>query len=182
MKAIIRAVPERMGIVRSFTGQIAPIKTIISCDHQRQGAMKNFYMALSLAGEDSAIHMEDDVELTSDFSGKIIRAINRRPNDVIQFFSMRQADIDFGSRYDSNFIGGLCFYLPKGMSRAILEYKWPGIEKHPSGLDLMVNDFLKENKIKYYIHVPNLVDHLPIKSAIDPRRGSTNRVSKTFVK
>lgn len=180
MKTIIRAIPERSDYVREYFDEIRALNPIMSIDFDSQGAMWNFYNALSLAGEDSALHMEDDIVITSDFVNKITSAINSRPNEVIQFFSMRQADIDYGSRYDRNFIMGQCFYLPKGYSKMILEYKWPGIVKDPTGLDLMVNDFLKSRKEKYWIHVPSLVNHRIGKSAINPRR-SSKRQSKTFV-
>ena len=47
------------------------------------------------------------------------------------------------------------------------------------GVDLLIQDYLKLTKQKYYIHVPSLVDHRIYKSAIDPRR-STKRQSLTY--
>ncbi len=43
----------------------------------------------------------------------------------------------------------------------------------------MVADFLKERHMRYYIHVPSLVEHRIGKSLIDPRR-SSRRQSLTF--
>lgn len=48
-----------------------------------------------------------------------------------------------------------------------------------SGLDLMVADWLKGRREKYWIHVPSLVQHRTLPSLIDSRR-STKRQSQTF--
>jgi hypothetical protein len=74
-----------------------------------------------------------------------------------------------------------CFYLPAGYSALIADFKqyWSEFDAHPTGVDLMVNDFLRLRKEKYWIHIPNLVDHRVAKSLIDPRR-SSKRQSKTF--
>lgn len=76
---------------------------------------------------------------------------------------------------------GQCFFLPEGMSASLLEYakSWKRLQEHPTGLDLMVADFLKENLIRYWLHVPSLVQHRVTVSMISPRR-SKYRQSLTF--
>lgn len=148
------------------------------------GAMHCFREALRLAGDDPVVHMEDDVVLTEFFEDKIMAEIASRPNQVCQFFSMRKADLEQGSRVDpgAKFLMGQCFYLPAGVSADLLIYSndWPGLDKHPTGLDSMVADYLKSKKMNYYLHVPSLVDHRPVVSRIDSRR-SKKRQSLTFV-
>lgn len=143
--------------------------------------MHTFLMALQMAGDDPVVHMEEDVLLDDDFLPLLHAAIEQRPNNVIQFFSMRKADLEIGSRWDNNFIAALCFYLPAGYSKQIRAYYpvWPDRKVHPTGLDLTVRDWLRSRKEKYWIQVPNIVDHRISPSVIDPRR-SSKRVSKTF--
>ncbi len=132
------------------------------------------------------MYKEDDILLCDNFLNKINKAINERPNDVIQFFSMRKKDITEGSRYElgSNFLMHQCYYLPKGMSKKIYNYSFEfedscEQDEHISPNDLVTRYYFKENKIKYWLHVPSLVDHRIAKSAIDPRR-SSKRQSLTF--
>ena len=43
---------------------------------------------------------------------------------------------------------------------------------NPTAMDYLVRDFLKDNKYKYWIYQPCLVQHMECKSVIDPRRSS----------
>jgi hypothetical protein len=178
MRFIVRAVQERTDCIEYLRTHLPQAEW---CFDQKRDAMDTFLRAMEMAGNDPCVHMEEDIFLTQDFVGKIKSAIQKRPDEVIQFFSMRQADIDIGSRYDRNFIMNQCFYLPATCSKQIFEYKnqWADIEKHPTGTDLMVNDWLKSIKKPYWLYVPSLVEHRVGKSAIDSRR-SSKRQSKTF--
>ena len=159
------------------------IPNLIVCQDRKHDAMDTFKMSLELAGDCACVNMEDDIILCDDFYNKIIEEIEKRPNEVIQFFSMRKDDLTVGSRYISGraFCMGQCFYIPKGMAKEVLEYmdRWTRYEEDPTALDYLFADYLKEKKIKYWNVCPNLVDHKPIKSRINPRR-STKRQSLTF--
>ena len=159
------------------------IPELIECkDHQRD-PMGNFMKALEAAGDDAAIHFEDDAILTTNFLEKSAKVIADQPNMVIQFFSMRKADLDIGSRVEngSSFLAAVCFYMPPKMSKGLRAYfpTWERWEEHPTGLDLTIADYLKKTRQKYLIHCPNLADHRIGKSEIDSRR-SSKRVSLTF--
>lgn len=153
--------------------------------HNEINAMEAFVDALKAAGDDAAVHLEDDILLCPDFVNTLEETIrtHKAKNEVVQFFSMRKDDLTIGTRYipGARFLMGQCFYLPAGMSKDILAYKetWKRIEEHPTGLDLMVADYLKDNKRKYLNVVPNLVEHMVGKSIIDKRR-SSKRQSFTF--
>ena len=149
---------------------------------------KNAQQAWKLAEDHPCVQLEDDILLCDDFLNKINKAINERPNNVIQFFSMRKKDLTEGSRYElgSNFLMHQCYYLPKGMSKKIYNYSFKFEDscqqnEHISPNDLVTRYYFKENKIKYWLHVPSLVDHRIAKSAIDQRR-SSKRQSFTFKK
>tara|TARA_R110000803_G_scaffold204542_1_gene270650 strand:+ start:882 stop:1421 length:540 start_codon:yes stop_codon:yes gene_type:complete len=147
--------------------------------------MKNFMNALEAAENDEAIHFEDDAILVENFIAKANKVIKDNPNTVIQFFSMRKADLTVGSRLEngSTFLAAVCFYLPAKMSKGLRAYfpNWERWEEHPTGLDLTIADYLKKTKQKYLIYCPNLADHRVGKSEIDSRR-SSKRVSLTFQK
>lgn len=149
---------------------------------------KNAQQAWQMAGEDACVQMEDDILLCENFYNRIMSAINERPNDVIQFFSMRKKDLTEGSRYEpgSNFLMHQCYYLPPGMAKEIYKYSIEfedscEQDEHISPNDLVTRYYFKKNKIKYWLHVPSLVDHRVAKSYIDPRR-SSKRQSLTFNK
>jgi GR25 family glycosyltransferase involved in LPS biosynthesis len=147
-------------------------------------AMDTFLAAMVEAGDRPCVHMEDDIYITSNFMEKIEKALSERPLEVIQFFSMRGDDLKIGSRYDfgRTFMMNQCFYLPSGYSKMIYDYypRWPQRDYHKTGYDILIADFLKERKEKYYIHVPSLVQHRNCKSIINPKRPRF-RQSKTFV-
>lgn len=178
-------------IMRTCTGREeyskylhANIPNLIEMNDTQKDPVGNFLNALEAAEDDAAIHFEDDAILTVDFVSKANAVIAKMPDTVIQFFSMRKADLEIGSRMEngSSFLAAVCFYLPPMMSKNLRQFfpTWDRWGEHPTGLDLTVADYLKSQKLKYYIHCPNLADHRVGKSAIDSRR-SSKRVSKTFV-
>jgi hypothetical protein len=147
-------------------------------------AWKNYLNGLHLAGEKSTVQMDDDIILCENFMDKCLIEIKQRPNEVIQFFSRRNADLTKGSRYElgGNFSMQQCYYLPNGMAKKIYqfgkEYEQTMTEKG-CPTDIMMASYFKQNKIKYWVVVPNLVDHIEGVSAIDKRR-SSKRQSLTF--
>lgn len=155
---------------------------ILCCDVDRN-AMTTFKNSLKMAGDEPCVNMEDDIILCNDFMHKISSEIDKYSDSVIQFFSMRKDDLTIGSRWipGSRFMMNQCFYLPAGMSKALLDYMddWSRYEEHPTGYDILMADFFKERKISYWNVCPNLVDHKVEKSRINPRR-SSRRQSLTF--
>lgn len=147
-------------------------------------AWNNYIRGLKLAGDNATVQMDDDIILCDDFYSKILEVINSKPNDIIQFFSMRKDDLTIGSRYilGSKFMMQQCYYLPKGVAKGILELL-EEYEKNPKDFkvptDLLIAEYLKRNKLKYWNYVPNLVDHIEGISAIDKKR-SSKRQSLTF--
>ena len=132
--------------------------------------------------------MEDDIILCDNFYNKIMKVIAERPHDVIQFYSMRKKDLTVGSRYEygGNFLCHLCYYLPQGMAKEVYKHSLEFEDsceygEHRSPNDLVTRSYFQKHKIKYWLHIPNLVDHKVGKSMIDPRR-SSKRQSLTFKK
>lgn len=177
-RVIIRAVKERQPYLDYLLDELPDAEV---CYDTTRNAMNTFLDAVDLAGKDGVLYLEDDVILADQFRNRVESAISEMPQNVIQFFSMRKADLEIGSRWDNNFLMAQCFYFPPGLSAELAKYAktWAGYSEHPTGLDTMICDFLRALKLKYWIHIPNLVDHRVGKSIIDPRR-SSKRVSKTF--
>jgi GR25 family glycosyltransferase involved in LPS biosynthesis len=146
----------------------------------------NYQRGWKLAGDSPCVQMDDDIILTSNFKEKITAVIEKYPNDIIQFFSMRKKDIDIGTRMEtlSNFMMQQCYYLPCGVAAKIYEFSrefYEYTEDRFCPSDFVISDWGKRNKRTYVIYCPNLVDHMDTVSKIDKRR-SSKRQSKTFKK
>jgi len=180
VRIIIKAVPSRIEFINYLKTNLPEAEF---CMDEKQSAFDTFLRSLEMAKDEACVHMEEDIIITKDFVNKLIRAINQKPFNIIQFFSMRKKDITEGSRWDNNYLMNQCFYAPPFYSKQLRQFfdVWAPhkLEAHPNGTDQMICDFLKNKKEKYWIHCPNLVDHRIAKSAIDPRR-SSKRQSLTF--
>jgi len=161
VKIIIRSVPDRIEYI-NYLKRVLPEaewcmdkRYNLNIDNKLK-SMLNFIDALLMSGDEPCIHLEEDIIITKDFINKINSVINQRPNELIQFFSMRKADVEIGSRYDNNFMMNQCFYLPIGYGKLIANFydTWNKKIDLPSGYDIMMNDWLKSRKEKYWISVP----------------------------
>lgn len=178
MKIIIRAMPDGNGFLEYLNYLTPRLPTAEWCFDQKHDAMDTFLRSLDMAGDDACLNLEEDIILTRDFEAKAKAAIAQRPDEVIQFFSMRKADTTTGSRYDKRYLMAQCTYYPAGFAKALRAFypAWMDRIKHPTGNDLMLADFLRK---PYWIHVPSLVQHRVAVSRIDTRR-SSKRQSPTF--
>lgn len=139
---------------------------------------------LRTAGDDPVIILEDDIELTENWSTKVEDVISDHPDDVIQFFSMRGDDVKIGSRREPGrtFLMNQCYYLPAGVARQLLDYTDDWEQRRPdepTGYDIAMAEWMQRTKRTYWLHVPSLVQHKPWRSEIHPRR-PRNRQSGTF--
>lgn len=170
---------------RDISHILAEIPEAIVVKDYRRDAMANFLNALIVTDE-PCVHMEDDIELCNGFRKKIEAAIAEHPNEVINFFSLRSKDYELRRPYKENgakYLMNQCFYLPAGYGRKIYEFykEWPGKAENPTGLDNLVADWMKANKLHYIQWFPHLVNHLEGKSLINPKR-SSRRLDKNFTK
>jgi len=181
MDYIVTAVKEREPFVNYLKYHIPELQVVWD---KHKNPMETFMRAWGEHPNNASLRFQDDVILTKNFLEKVHSVINKYPNDVIQFFSMRKADIEVGSRWENggNWIGNLCHYLPEGMPNEIYEFglSWKGIAENPTADDLLMRDYFKANKIKYFLHCPSLVEHAQVYSVVDRKR-SKFRNSKTFV-
>lgn len=150
------------------------------CFDKNRSATDTFILACQMAGPDAVIHMEEDIILTKTFREKIEAVITQKPGHVIQFFSMRKADLTQGSRWDTSFMMAQCFYMPSGLSMIAAKYirKWLEKTNDHGAPDLAFEHMRREMGFKVWIHVPSLVEHRKAKSLLGPR--SSKRQSFTF--
>lgn len=145
-----------------------------------KGANETFIDGFRISKDRPFIKLEDDVILCTNFCEEIEKAIKEIGEDrFISFFTLKTFDpVENKELNGSTFCSSLCFYVPSGMSSKIIEYyetKWKHskvAKENPTGFDYIIRDFLKENKIKYYMVLPNLVQHQVGKSVINERRSS----------
>ena len=189
MRIIIQAVRERADLVGELLEALPHSEVVWD---SKKNAMNTFLKSLKVVGSGPALHLEDDIILTSDFGAKVSEALVRSraegakrgiADPLVQFFSMRKADVEVGSRWDRSFMMKQCWYCPAGYADALRAFFPLWFPKHGSrintgGQDALMAAYLKARKIPYWIHCPSLVDHRVGKSMIGPR--SSKRQSKTF--
>lgn len=189
---IMRTCEQRKDAFKSY---VADIPCLINCYDDfdktvfQNTSMLNMKKALSIAinEKSAAVILEDDIILCADFMKKALKEIEQKPNDLIQFFSMRQDDLTVGSRYitGSKYLMNQCFYAPLSILTLIYqtfdEFEEVRQDNRIGGTDSLIAYTLKKHKLRYWNVVPNLVDHKASVSAIDKRRSSA-RQSFTFEK
>jgi GR25 family glycosyltransferase involved in LPS biosynthesis len=180
MMYLIHCVESRRELVERIAQQLPAAETKICTDYSGN-AMKGFLYALTAIDRAPCVMLEDDVELTRDFTAKAEQAIAERPNTIIKFFDLSK--IKTHSRYEpgGKFCSSCCIYLPAGYALVILDFYgiWPRKAEHPTYYDYLIGDFLKSRREKYYVHCPSLVQHLPVVSVVNRKR-SRFRQSITF--
>ena len=188
-RIIIRAVPERSTDVEYLVKHIPHAEICwetYELENSDDNIWNTFDKALEMAGDEPCVQMEEDVILTEGFVDKLEEAVSAHPDQIINFFSMRDLDLTKGSRVDRQFMMAQCWYAPKFCCSYLREF-YP-FWKHkriqwPNAVDLMVHDFIHALKLRYRIHCPSLVQHRDRTSFIDETRGERwgSRQSKTFI-
>ena len=185
MKIIVNTVPERKEYFKYLKKNLPDAHFII--DTEKRGAMWGYLQSLKYLNNENGLVLQDDIVLCYDFYKKVTKEIAKKPFNFINFFSMRKDDLTIGSRWMSNFLMNQCVYYPNYHSENIIrwhkEYWVPANyegNKPTSATDLFLRSYLKKNKIKCWLVIPNLVNHRQGKSSIDSRR-SSKRLSFTYI-
>lgn len=177
MKIIVRKMPN-MILDKTFNQIEGLYETCFNGD-----AMETFLKSVEMSQGQDCLNLEDDIILCNNFLNEINNVIKKYPDKVISFFTLKKVDTttEMSGR---TFCMAQCMYLPSWINNLLYTYydKWKntkrGIE-NPTGLDLMIADLLSEKKQTYILSLPCLVQHMEMKSRIDPRR-STKRQTKYF--
>lgn len=142
------------------------------------GAIPTFLKCLC-NDENDLLYLEDDVILCKDFENELEKVFSELGKDnLIQLFSLKKVIIKTTLMNGSTYCGNVGFFIPKEMRLELVKYfnevwsKSQCFKDNPTAMDYLVRDFLKDNKYKYWLVVPNLIQHQEGKSVIDPRRSS----------
>jgi len=191
LRWVVTTCPERVEYHPYLMAHVPGLELVVD---QRHSSILNYLLALGMVEHDACVMLEDDVIFTEGFKEKIIRAIEGYSSNVINFYSMRDADLTEGTRWinGGGFSCNLCTYLPEGYASLILRFweRWEylgGTDKelkkwcveHGSGKDTLIQRFLRHRGEKYLNWVPSLVDHR-VGESVERRGRSKNRGSLTF--
>ncbi len=147
--------------------------------------------ALNVGDEyDGVLMLEDDVKLCRNFKQRVEALLEKHPREVISMFESACSRSELHSEYRSgrDFAWAQCNYWPREVGKILSDPKWmiPFIEwfdkrNEPWGypIDTYQAYVLGKCKIKYWMEVPFLVQHLDMKSNFKGR--PTNRQSKYFI-
>ena len=142
------------------------------------GAIPTFLKCLC-NDENDLLYLEDDVILCKDFENELEKVFSELGKDnLIQLFSLKKVITETTLMNGSTYCGNVGFFIPKEMRLELVKYfnevwsKSQCYKDNPTAMDYLVRDFLKDNKYKYWLVVPNLIQHQEGKSVIDPRRSS----------
>jgi len=137
-----------------------------------------FELDESVAG---VLHIEDDAILCNNFIEKMQAEVEQHPEHVIQFFSKFDQDATSESGFHYRFVGGVCFYIPRALIKPIHRYvlNWHDRTLNPTAWDVAIGYMMREQKMFYWLVLPNLADHRVSQSIIDCNRQQDRR-SNTF--
>jgi hypothetical protein len=177
MKYIIQNVPERD--ISILLDQLNNVSVYVDTNKK---PLESFIRTLRLAGDDNALYMEDDIILSKDFINDTNNFISLNSDNVINFWTLKKSIKKTTLMPPSSFMSNLCVYFPNNHIIGLINFYnkgWNRIEEHPTGMDLLVRDYLISTKTKYWLYQPSLVQHKKLVSAINPKR-SKYRQSITF--
>ncbi len=145
---------------------------------------KNVIRLLRELGDEGGVHLEDDCIVSDRLKERIQSEVDKRPHEVINFFSRRGDDLKIGSRYlaGASISYNVCYYMPPNFCNGLANYME---RKHDSGeigkseTDTTMGKYMALKGMNYWQVIPNPVDHAIGVSTIDKRR-ARDRSSKTF--
>ena len=164
MKVIIQAVPERLANVKVIQSKVPDAKVYI--DHTHEGNLISFKKSLALHEDDYVLRLQDDVMLPLGFSDYLpVIEAQMKANDihVLNLFCLKRKSIteqfDRGLQYAEymNFLGLVATVFSPYASKKLIEYA--EIDTHKKHDDVFVRNFIHVNKLKSYVHLPNIVQH-----------------------
>lgn len=179
----------RINNVKKLKQQI-PELHVVMCG--RDTVFQEHIKAFEIKEEyDGIIILEDDVQLCKDFKKRAAALVTEHKDEVVSMFESACSKGDLKSEYrrGRNFAWCQCNYYPKQICKLLSDpnmlpkfknYFYTKLnEPWNYPIDKYIPYVLGEHKIKYYMSVPFLVQHLPLKSNFKGR--PTNRQSRFFI-
>lgn len=181
-------IPQRRENVEIMKSQIP---NLVIKDCQKPGLFEQAVACWQLEEEyDGIVILEDDVKLCENFQERIMKAIEKRPDESISFFESACSKKPLHSEYraGSRFAWMQCRYYPAKIAKILCkkeeyEYFMENWKKYTSvwsyPIDTYASVVFRRHKLKYYMQLPFLVQHLPFPSAVGNR--PLNRQTKYFI-
>lgn len=128
----------------------------------------SFVKQMHIISDDDALFMEDDIIFCKDFKEKVQEAINKYPNEVINFFWQPLAYFIKGKVRGEKFLYNQCVYYPKGVAAKIADemqrlidngIKWTQYDEIQAAA-------MKNLGIDFINYRPCLVQHIGAKSLL----------------
>lgn len=182
---------ERMRNVSKMLGALPEMKVFMS---NRENVFKNHIRLFKLgaeSGADGIVILEDDVQLCRDFKNRVESLVAEHKDEVVSMFESALAKGELKSEYRAGgkFNWCQCNYYPKDVCEKLADTemlnrftKWFfETRKEPWNypIDTYIAYVLSQYKMRYWMQVPFLVQHLAIKSNFKGR--PLNRQSKFFI-
>ena len=177
MKIIVRKMPN-MILDKSFEQINGLYETCYNGN-----AMDTFMKSIEMSIYEDCLNLEDDIILCKDFLDEVKKVIEKYPNKLISFFTLKdvkETKIMKGRTFCMN----QCVYMPKWFNKLLIKFYpyWIKTEKglkNQTAYDYMMGDLLSMIGEDYVLSVPCLVQHKEMKSRINPKR-SSKRQTKQF--
>lgn len=137
---------------------------------------------------DGIVILEDDVKLCKKFKDRLQKILTGHENEVVSMFESACSRKPLKSEYraGSRFAWNQCNYYPKNVANLLYDSenvkefkKWYEDQPWNYPIDTYIAYVFKKYKIKYWMSVPFLVQHLDFKSNFPGR--PSNRQSKYFI-
>lgn len=167
---------------RDLSGHFKAIPSMELVYDRFHNIVDTYRLALAALGDSPGIIFEDDIIFCNGFLDKAKKEIAEHPDTLMQFFTGHLRNYT-ESQYIDDFVGFTqSTYFPKGMAKDILSYSymWHGLLKVFTGTDCIISAYRTYHKLKTWVVVPNLIQHMDLVSEVNPSR-SKKRQSPNFI-
>lgn len=180
---------ERIMNVEKIRKQIPELVVVMS---GREDVFENHLKAFDLEDEyDGIVILEDDVQLCKNFKERVLEVIEGHEDELVSMFesACSKGPLKTEYRNGGSFAWNQCNYYPQSVCKILSDpemlpkfkdYFYSKLnEPWNYPIDRYIAYALKENKLKYFMKVPFLVQHMAMKSNFKGR--PLNRQSKYFI-
>lgn len=116
MKIIIRKMPN-MILDKSFEQLNGKYEICYNGD-----AMSTFLKSIENSQDCNCLNLEDDIILCDNFIEKINQIVEKYPNKIITFFTLKKRPMGINIENGKTFCMNQCVYMPKWFNKMLLNY------------------------------------------------------------
>jgi len=182
-------IPEREENVRKLSALIPDLK-VIPADRSKCDLFTVYLDSLDATGYDGIVMIEDDIKLCDGFMEKIMKVLEQHKGEVVQFFTRALSkNLSCGYKQGGTFSSTVCNYYPASFCKMLQDEEYIRYFKevyYPTKhepwtypIDTYIAFVLGYNRMRHWLELPFLVQHLALKSTLGGR--STKRQSIYFI-